>query len=418
MARALHWTLDVKEGEDGIYTIKDPYLDPRLELPPALGPYEEISKGPGAWGGSLDKAFWQKGYGGLPPFVKDEKEPSGLERFYSEDPSAQPPPALPHPVPVIAHPAVKNVSGQTVKLYSPNIMEPEINGQMFQPVVALEYRNKQAYDRIMDPEKKTQHANLLTKAVIAPDLLGVINPVTQKREYPCPPGLVEIPPNIPLRQVYIPPPSEPGVKDFSTSEAQATLKETAVVMLDEAGLEPFMEDLEEVKALLYGTSKRTDHQGNALPSMTKLGLKTNDRSADPSPGDPSGSYSLAFTVSEGKGNGIVLPVTQTANDVVNTVRAAFVELIGGLAYRILRACLQREEFEDLTWVNEVNNMPRMGSFINTVVSSIQMNVSFLCDDLQKAIGKLQGWIHMDHKDARVGWTVFFLFFNYESALSH
>lgn len=205
--------------------------------------------------------------------------------------------------------------------------------------------------------------------------------------------------------------------DLSDPDAELSEKsETVAYWLNEAGIGSMengheaLDILSRMRELLQGQEEDEEAGVEGVPGIWELGYQRNNRSVL-AKGTPTGSFSMASTKSEGKGLGLGVPATQTHSTLNDTVRAELNQCIGRLVPWILKHCLQREEFKDMEFRGIMNNVPGVGHHQNRFLTSLQLNLSYIWDNLQTAIGELQGTIHLDSGDHLVAWTIFILFFD-------
>ncbi|KAK7461698.1 Chromobox protein 5 [Stygiomarasmius scandens] len=142
------------------------------------------------------------------------------------------------------------------------------------------------------------------------------------------------------------------------------------------------------------------------PPIWHLGFKPNKRSAAPVEGKADGSYSLAATVGEGQGNGVVQPVSQI-NSPEATIRLHRLLTCLHQLYRlIVPLCISKQEWEVWNMRSNDLNVVSAGGLL-PAFTSCQLNVSSgnSGGSLAEFIGDLQGKWHVDAKDDPNSWTL-------------
>jgi hypothetical protein len=154
---------------------------------------------------------------------------------------------------------------------------------------------------------------------------------------------------------------------------------------------------------------------NGSPHILRLcrlpGLKRNERSSGLDPNviqnTRDGSYSLACTVMQGNGQGIVVPAEQ-----VNTVEASeqiatVLQTLHTLYRLLIPKCVSKMEFELSDFHNQLNNVFGFGG-LEPNGTSCQFNCSSSLEgELRAHIGMQGGW-HTDCLDDPAMYTLFTL----------
>lgn len=83
-------------------------------------------------------------------------------------------------------------------------------------------------------------------------------------------------------------------------------------------------------------------------------------------------------------------------------------LLGQLTIIVFELCLQWEEFVNLEFRGHMSNLPGFGPHLQRFLTPVQLNLAYNFQDLQTAIGVLQGALHIDSGDGKVWFTIFVL----------
>ncbi|KAF5323192.1 hypothetical protein D9619_013757 [Psilocybe cf. subviscida] len=154
----------------------------------------------------------------------------------------------------------------------------------------------------------------------------------------------------------------------------------------------------------------SDDGSASVPPVYELdGLKPNDRSTTRPFQDDTrdGSYSLGHTVMKGDGLGTVLPSVQANSSQAVSQISAILKTLHTLRRLVMPKCLSRFENEIWDFHMDLNNVFSFGG-LEPNGSSVQLNVSSLGVNLNKAIGAVQGFWHADFLDDPQFWTLFIL----------
>lgn len=154
----------------------------------------------------------------------------------------------------------------------------------------------------------------------------------------------------------------------------------------------------------------SDDGSASVPPVYELdGLKPNDRSTTRPFQDDTrdGSYSLGHTVMKGDGLGTVLPSVQANSVQAVSQISAILKTLHTLRCLVMPKCLSRFENEIWDFHMDLNNVFSFGG-LGPNGSSVQLNVSSLGINLNKAIGIVQGFWHADFLDDPQFWTLFIL----------
>jgi len=209
------------------------------------------------------------------------------------------------------------------------------------------------------------------------------------------PGMVQMPPGIPFVHVL-------DHKDMITIACLHTLN--SLSLYPDGGTICNL-----ANELMNITWNGLSRDGKQYPPVFDLdGLKRNDCSAVPAldSHSPDGSYNIASTVSQGHGQGIVLPAVQAATDDAQIVMGATNKCLHGLYRSIMPKMISKTEWEAIEFNAIDNNVIGFGG-LEPNNTGLQMNVSSVMngDSLADAIGNVQGSWHVDKSDDPSHWTL-------------
>lgn len=150
----------------------------------------------------------------------------------------------------------------------------------------------------------------------------------------------------------------------------------------------------------------------AIPRLCSLaGLTRNDRSAgmDPVIAETTrdGSYSLASTVMQGNGQGIVEPTAQVNTTEGTSHIGAVLQNLHTLYRHVFPKCVSKLEFELLEFHSRFNNVFSFGG-LEPNGTSCQLNVSSTLKGILRARLGDQGDWHVDSGDDLTAFTLFTL----------
>ncbi|KAF5346356.1 hypothetical protein D9757_014806 [Collybiopsis confluens] len=128
-----------------------------------------------------------------------------------------------------------------------------------------------------------------------------------------------------------------------------------------------------------------------------------------------GSYSIASTIEEGHGVGTLKPVTQVATDEYKDQVADILIIINRIYQLLMPRAISKFEWEIMRFQCEDNNIFTSGGLGPGPVA-VQMNVSDTCtsitgSDLANEIGRPQGSLHADGRDAATWKTLCIIMLN-------
>lgn len=149
----------------------------------------------------------------------------------------------------------------------------------------------------------------------------------------------------------------------------------------------------------FGTETR-------MPLFKLGGLKPNYRSKAVALGSGDGSYSIATTLGEGQGKGVVQPAVQANGEDAKAALLGTLQCIHGLYRKIAPLCMSKLEWDVINFRDNDLNVFTLGG-LNPGPSSCQMNISsaWFGGSLISFLGILQGQWHVDKKDDIVRWTL-------------
>lgn len=145
---------------------------------------------------------------------------------------------------------------------------------------------------------------------------------------------------------------------------------------------------------------------DTVPFYEMPGWKENYRSSTLSTSSSDGSYSLASTVSEGQGTGVVQPAVGACDPDVQVRHLQILKCVQSLYMLIMPLCITKLEWIATTFRSIDLNVFAFGGMMPGL-SSLQMNISSAWQggSLQEFIGWLQGSWHVDVKDNFARWTL-------------
>lgn len=170
---------------------------------------------------------------------------------------------------------------------------------------------------------------------------------------------------------------------------------------------------------LYGNSEVGETGAKSLEKVFRLmigdageepwwknpSLRQNDRSKmNEKVGSCEGSYSLAVTLQEGEGAGVIVPVTQSMLPSVRKKLSEVIDALGDVNVSMRKTAMTQEDYLVAEAEMVVNNVIQPGHG-STSFTSLQLNIHLSDKELDTTIGIAQGTYHIDDGDDPVHRTV-------------